>query len=472
MKKTESEIVMIETQRLQHHPDNPRKDLGDVTELADSIKKNGIMQNLTVIPIECTEYDPEKQLRANKISPSSNFYVLIGNRRLEACLQAGLEEVPCKIVSNISKKEQVGIMLEENMQRSDLTIIEQAEGFQMMLDLGETVDSISEKTGFSKATVYHRVNIAKLDKEILADKKDDEGFFQLSMNDLIELEKVKDMNERNRILKETSGGRDMQWRVQQAVRKANRKRNVKEIKKMFAEAGLEQAPKKAEQERWYRERWNHLQDWDLEDDTLEPVKEIKRKNAMWVIYDDCDAAVVVEVKQKERQLSKFEIEAKERETKKKELKAKQKKLYGTINDFIKDIFVFKEIQPLKPDLELYQATIEVIVKIGSQPTESDLANLYAGKGLWEIEKSEDYEKYIKWRDSLTALDRAIISLKNVKNNDLYTWDGKYREEYAERAIAVVDFFRKYGFSITDEMQQLLDGTSELYVKDEEKGEGA
>lgn len=254
MKKTESEIVMIETQRLQHHPDNPRKDLGDVTELADSIKKNGIMQNLTVIPIECTEYDPEKQLRANKISPSSNFYVLIGNRRLEACLQAGLEEVPCRIVSNISKKEQVGIMLEENMQRSDLTIIEQAEGFQMMLDLGETVDSISEKTGFSKA--------------------------------------------------------------------------------------------------------------------------------------------------------------------------------------------------------------------------SDLANLYAGKGLWEIEKSEDYEKYIKWRDSLTALDRAIISLKNVKNNDLYTWDGKYREEYAERAIAVVDFFRKYGFSITDEMQQLLDGTSELYVKDEEKGEGA
>ena len=134
MKKTESKIVMIKTQRLRHHPDNPRKDLGDVTELADSVKKNGIMQNLTVIPIEGTE----------------EFYVLIGNRRMEACLQAGLEEVPCRIVSNISKKEQVGIMLEENMQRSDLTIIEQAEGFQMMLDLGETVDSISEKTGFSK----------------------------------------------------------------------------------------------------------------------------------------------------------------------------------------------------------------------------------------------------------------------------------------------------------------------------------
>lgn len=465
MKKTERDIVMIETKRLRHHPDNPRKDMGDVTELADSIKKNGIMQNLTVIPIECTEEDPEKQWDANKVSPFHDFYVLIGNRRMEACLQAGLEEVPCKIVSNISKKEQVAIMLEENMQRSDLTIIEQAEGFQMMLDLGETVDSISEKTGFSKATVYHRVNIAKLDKEILAEKRDDEGFFQLSMGDLIELEKVKDMDERNRILKETSGGRDMQWRVQQAVRKANRKRNVSEIKLMFAKAGLEAAPKKAEQERWYGDRWKHLQDWDLEDDTLEPVKEIKKKNAMWVIYDDRNAAVVVEVKQKERKLSEAEIKAQERDTKKKELKEKQKKLYGTITNFIKAIFVFKEIKSLKPDLELYKAIVEVMVKVNAQSTESDLTQLYAGKGLWEIEQSEDYEKYVKWRDSLTSLDRAIISLQEVKRNDLYTWDGKYRREYAERAIAVVDFFKKYGFSITDDMQQLLDGTDESYVKE-------
>ena len=465
MKKTERDIVMIETKRLRHHPDNPRKDLGDVTELADSIKKNGIMQNLTFIPIECTEEDPEKQWDANKVSPFHDFYVLIGNRRMEACLQAGLEEVPCKIVSNISKKEQVAIMLEENMQRSDLTIIEQAEGFQMMLDLGETVDSISEKTGFSKATVYHRVNIAKLDKEILAEKKDDEGFFQLSMGDLIELEKVKDMDERNRILKETSGGRDMQWRVQQAVRKANRKRNVSEIKLMFAKAGLEAAPKKAEQERWYGDRWKHLQDWDLEDDTLEPVKEIKKKNAMWVIYDDRNAAVVVEIKQKERKLSEAEIKSQERDTKKKELKEKQKKLYGTITNFIKAIFVFKEIKSLKPDLELYKAIVEVMVKVNAQSTESDLTQLYAGKGLWEIEQSEDYEKYVKWRDSLTALDRAIISLQEVKRNDLYTWDGKYRREYAERAIAVVDFFKKYGFSITDDMQQLLDGTDESYVKE-------
>jgi hypothetical protein len=44
-------IVMINRENLQPHPDNPRKDLGDLTELRESIRENGIMQNLTVVPV-------------------------------------------------------------------------------------------------------------------------------------------------------------------------------------------------------------------------------------------------------------------------------------------------------------------------------------------------------------------------------------------------------------------------------------
>ena len=43
-------IEMIPVGQLYHHPENPRLDLGDLTELAESIRKNGIMQNLTVVP--------------------------------------------------------------------------------------------------------------------------------------------------------------------------------------------------------------------------------------------------------------------------------------------------------------------------------------------------------------------------------------------------------------------------------------
>ena len=45
-----NEIVMIDVAKLHSHPKNPRKNVGDVAELAESIKKNGIMQNLTVVP--------------------------------------------------------------------------------------------------------------------------------------------------------------------------------------------------------------------------------------------------------------------------------------------------------------------------------------------------------------------------------------------------------------------------------------
>ena len=113
-----NEIVMIPVDQLMHHPENPRKDLGDLTELSDSIKVNGVLQNLTVVQVDQDQYN-----------------VVIGNRRLEAAKLAGLTEVPCS-VSDMDYKTQIATMLAENMQRKDLTVYEQAEGFQMMMDLG------------------------------------------------------------------------------------------------------------------------------------------------------------------------------------------------------------------------------------------------------------------------------------------------------------------------------------------------
>jgi len=75
-------LVMLPVDRLHPHPDNPRKDLGDLTELSDSIKANGIFQNLTVVPDDPT----------NSIT---DFTVIIGHRRLAAAKKVGLQRVPC-----------------------------------------------------------------------------------------------------------------------------------------------------------------------------------------------------------------------------------------------------------------------------------------------------------------------------------------------------------------------------------------
>lgn len=102
----------IPVEKLLHHPQNPRKEIGDITELADSVKAKGILQNLTVVPAE------------------GGYYVVIGNRRLEAAKKADLAELPC-VVAEMTEKEQMETMLLENIQRVDLTVKEQAGGRQL-----------------------------------------------------------------------------------------------------------------------------------------------------------------------------------------------------------------------------------------------------------------------------------------------------------------------------------------------------
>ena len=175
-----NEIIMIPVDQLLHHPENPRKDLGDLTELAESIRKNGIMQNLTVVRGHMI--DKEEWIRMAKAEgickeealgtwdpnawDPAGYTVVIGNRRMEAAKAAGLAEVPC-VISDMDYRTQISTMLEENMQRADLTIYEQAQGFQMMMDLGYTQKEISKRTGFSETTVRRRLKMAEMDPKLL-----------------------------------------------------------------------------------------------------------------------------------------------------------------------------------------------------------------------------------------------------------------------------------------------------------------
>ena len=196
------QLVYVPLDKLHPHPDNPRKEIGDVTELADSIKSKGVMQNLTVVPAK------------------DGYTVIIGHRRCAAAKLAGLKEVPCVIVE-MSDREQVATMLLENMQRVDLTPYEQAAGFQMMMDFGESVDSISEKTGFSKRTVKRRLKMAELDRDVLRSVSDR----QISLDDFDKLAQVEDIKKRNEILKDI-GTNNFNHRVQAQIISQKTKKNI------------------------------------------------------------------------------------------------------------------------------------------------------------------------------------------------------------------------------------------------------
>ena len=243
-----NEIQMIRTEMLQHHPENPRLDLGDLTELTESIRQNGIMQNLTVVAghmmtkdeyvaaaraegvSKVTAEDAYRQMTAEDRWASDGYTVVIGNRRLEAAKLAGLEALPC-VISDMDHKTQVATMLMENMQRQDLTVYEQAKGFQMMMDLGFSGVEICEKTGFSETTVRRRIKMAELDPELLKAK-----CAQLTMDDIDMLNKIRDVKKRNEILKD-AGTSNFKWNADSALTEQKRSDNYKLVRDILLQAG-------------------------------------------------------------------------------------------------------------------------------------------------------------------------------------------------------------------------------------------
>lgn len=233
------EITMLPIVRIHPHPDNPRKDLGDLTELAESIRENGIFQNLTVVDDDPTEY-------------FSDYTVIIGHRRLAAAKLAGLTEVPCAIVE-MTPAEQVETMLVENMQRSDLTPIEQAQGFQMVMDLGVPLDEIAEKSGFSRKTIRDRMEWTKLNQEKLKEV----SARQISIGDLNALSKLDDIDARNEVL-DTVGTADFDFTLKRALQKQDAARNLPKVKAWLKNA---KGKKIDSSSSWNRNKYEPLGNW-------------------------------------------------------------------------------------------------------------------------------------------------------------------------------------------------------------------
>ena len=161
-------ITYIAREKLEAHPDNPRKELGDLSELAASIRKQGLLQNLTVVP------HPEK---------TDKYRIVIGHRRFSAAGIAGLNELPCVIDENMSYTEQLAVMMSENMQRNDLTIAERVGGVQLMMELGMSTAQVAANTGISDSSVRRYAKLAALDRKDMK-KAEQRGVTLLQLNDI------------------------------------------------------------------------------------------------------------------------------------------------------------------------------------------------------------------------------------------------------------------------------------------------
>ena len=210
-----SPVRMIPADCLYPHPNNPRKDVGDVSELAENMKANGVLQNLTVVPAMLVQsvWEEINRLPSEDVPPEA-YVVVIGHRRLAAAKLAGIADLPC-VVSNMTPDKQLAVMLGENIQRKALSNYEEVVGFQQLrMDFGKSVQEIADMYGFSTTTVRTRLKLAKLDgKKVQA--AEERG---ATLADYMELDKIEDLKTRDKVL-EKIGTPNFQNELAKAVQR-------------------------------------------------------------------------------------------------------------------------------------------------------------------------------------------------------------------------------------------------------------
>lgn len=137
---------------IEPNHNQPRKNFDDelLAELADSIAVHGILQPLIVRPLT-----------------NGNYQIVAGERRWRAARMAGVTEVPV-IIRELSDKEVSELALIENLQREDLNPIEEAQGYQNLINqYNFTQEEVSKRVGKSRSAVANSLRLLSLDEEIL-----------------------------------------------------------------------------------------------------------------------------------------------------------------------------------------------------------------------------------------------------------------------------------------------------------------
>ena len=466
-----NEIKMIPIGDLMHHPENPRKDLGDLTELADSIRANGIMQNLTVVA------DLE----------SYKYLVVIGNRRMEAAKLAGLAEVPC-VISDMDHKTQISTMLMENMQRQDLTIYEQAQGFQMMMDLGFSAKEIGEKTGFSEKTIKDRIKFTKFNQKNF-EAAVEKG---ATLMDMIEISKLESKADQNEVMKE-AGTNNFRQALNRKLGEQKYKKNCERLDKIAQEEGMQLIPEGESVWDKYSSYGVPTGTGDNEEKIRKTIKKVVKDNkGIQMFYrpgrdwssDEARLQIYKKKETESKELSEQEKAQREMDRKRQKKLREVKKLwaeaYKLRTDFIRDYsvsvngtgmsIISKMIiryalsqqeywgrKPLPARHDWQEKYIRDVLGIKQEEYEDN-------KSIWETVE----EKGIPMIRATIAwiCGGGILDCDTPESGSYYYYDGSFQENKTIKKM--YEFLKEVGYQMSDMEIQMMDGTHPVYETEGEE----
>jgi ParB family chromosome partitioning protein len=134
----------IPIEDIDPNPNQPRQNVGDLSELIASIREKGVLEPILVRRRE------------------SRFQIVAGERRYRAAIEAGLPEIP-SVVKELTDPEVMEVALIENLQRKDLTAFEEADGLKVLAEThGYTHEMMAEKLGKSRTTVTETLTLSSM----------------------------------------------------------------------------------------------------------------------------------------------------------------------------------------------------------------------------------------------------------------------------------------------------------------------
>src|SRR3984957_15863720 len=141
---------MIPVDKVRPNPEQPRKALGDLEDLSDSIREKGVLEPLLV------RFVPFEEV----------YYIISGERRYHAAREAGLRELPC-IEKTADDAETLEIALIENLQRKDLTPFEEADGlYRLAEQFAYTHEDIARKISRARSSVTETLALCNIPEAV------------------------------------------------------------------------------------------------------------------------------------------------------------------------------------------------------------------------------------------------------------------------------------------------------------------
>lgn len=206
----EPRLVFVPLACLEPDPDQPRKDLGDLTGLAASIREQGLVQPLIV----------------EALAPG-RYRLIAGERRWAACRQLGLETVPC-LVRTVAEQSRLAVQLIENLHRQNLHPLEEAQAYQRLLsEFNLTQRGLAQRLGRSSSSINEALRLLELSPAVRADVRTSE---QMSKSVLLEIAKAPDEPTQRALLAQAQAGL---MTVRQARARKQEKPNAKAAPRFY-----------------------------------------------------------------------------------------------------------------------------------------------------------------------------------------------------------------------------------------------